>query len=166
MTDEEAKHFLCGHQPLPSDAALSRELIQGLDAVREHLLSNPDAECIPLLLGVFGPGSGFGVYQAIEEVLLKFDPELVLPHLCRGIRSEHEGVRFWNTQFAASFPSPCLIGPLAELLSCEDFDLKYAALTALEQIRSPRVREIAQQYLTRETEPELRAIALEIVQSK
>jgi hypothetical protein len=164
MTLEEAKQFLRSHQPLPPDEFLTQELIGTLDEVREYLLLHPDPECVPLLIGVIGAGSGYGVYQLIEDVLLKFPTELVVPHLKEGLRSPHGGVRCWSAEFAASFPSPSLVEPLAVLLRNGNYDEKSAALTALEQIQSPCTGEVARSFLAQETDEELRSIALEIAQ--
>ncbi len=67
MTVEEALLFLEQHSPLPSDEDLSDEIIESYDEIRELFLANPDPRCIEPLLNSFGDGSGFGVYQMMDD---------------------------------------------------------------------------------------------------
>jgi HEAT repeat protein len=65
-------------------------------------------------------------------------------------------VRYWTAQIAACFPAPELVPELEKLLDEDDFDLRYATVTALEQIDDRRVSSILQRTLERETNEEMR----------
>lgn len=131
--------FLRENQPLPSDNALTEGLIRDYDSVRKFFLESKDPDCIPLFLGSFGEGSGFGVYQLVEAVLLVFPPEEVVPHLRVGLSSEHKGVRYWCAQIASAFPDHTLVSSLNELLSDVSADTRLMAATALGEIGGSRV---------------------------
>ncbi|WP_253947920.1 hypothetical protein [Paenibacillus ehimensis] len=77
------------NHPLPKDSEERFDIIKKYDEVRIHFLNNPDPKCIPLFLNSFGEGSGIGVYQHIEDVLLKYSTEEVLPYLISALKSEH-----------------------------------------------------------------------------
>ena len=90
-----------------------------------------------------GDGIGGGVYQLVEDVILKHKSDVVLPHLLQALASPHRSVRYWCVQIAAVFPHPDLIAPLAvHLAQADDFDMRYAAVTALEQIGDARALEV------------------------
>jgi HEAT repeat protein len=163
MTRDEAYSFLRTHQPLPSDEHLSRELIESYDEVRKLFLVNPDVESLPLLLGSFGDGSGFGVYQLVEDVIAKLPREEIIPHLERALGSPHKGVRYWSTQFAGRFPDPRLVQSLAKILGESDYDLRYAAMTALEQIGNRSALALLKERLELEVEEDLRDLMVEIL---
>ncbi len=70
MTTDDALDFLRRHQPMPDDEVLTEDLIQQYDEVRQHFIDSPDQRCIPLFLGSFGDGDGFGVYQLVNWSVL------------------------------------------------------------------------------------------------
>ena len=152
MKTTEALSFLRDHQPLPSDQGMPPDLIAAYDEVRKSLLAAKEPECIPLLLGSFGDGSGFGVYQLVEDVLLQFPSEEVVPHLVTKLESNHRGVRYWCAQIAASFPDERLIFPLSRLLKDSDADIRVMAAIALGRIGGQQVRELLRDALRSETD--------------
>ena len=79
ITKTEALSFLKAHQPMPSDDDAKEEEIDVYIEVIDFFLNNPDEQCIPLFLNSFG--RGFGVYQTIEEVIMMYDKEIVLPYI-------------------------------------------------------------------------------------
>jgi len=164
MNIDEALKFLKNHQPMPSDKDLDKETIDRYNEVRKIFLFNRVPECVPLFLNSFGERDGFGVYQLIEDVIRKFDDSEVIPHLSAALKSDLRSVRYWNTQIAALFPSIELIEPLVGLLSDEDFDIKYASLTALSQINSNKVINIVKEFQKKEEDSELRELAQEIIE--
>ena len=166
MNKEEAIRFLKKYQPMPPDHQIPKAVIEKYDEVRIYFFKNPYHECIPLFLNSFGEGDGYGIYPLVEDVLSHFHSLEVSPHLRKGLSSPYRSVRYWCTQVAASFPSFDLIEPLAKILSEQDFDMKYAAITALEQITDDRVTRILKETYKREPEPELRALIEEIVSNK
>lgn len=158
MNKDEALRFLALHQPLPPDSALSAELLEAYDEVRKFFLEHPDPDCIRPLLNSFGEGSGHGVYQLIENVIRKLPTRNVVTELMHSLRSEHRSVRYWNAQIAALFPVNALLPMLSKLLHEDDFDMRYAALTALEKI-GPDAKPIVAEFLVTERDPELRSLA-------
>lgn len=166
MTRQEAIEFLKQHQPLPADENLSREVIDTYDEVRKYFVANPDSEAVPLLLNSFGQGSGFGVYQLVEDVLAKLPKEAVIPHLARGLGSHQHGVRYWNAQIAARCPDPRLVPHLANLLQEPDHDLRFAVVTALEQIADDSALDVLRGALESETDEELRGLLLDVLAEK
>ncbi len=69
MNKVEALSFLKAHQPLPDDDLLKEEEIQKYNEVREYFINNPDEDCIPLFLNLFGGKDGLGVYELVEDVI-------------------------------------------------------------------------------------------------
>lgn len=134
MTTDEAIDFLRTRTPLPSDADLSDELIGQYDEVRKHLQAHPDARAIPLLLNSFGQGSGFGVYQLVEDVLREFPRDEVIPHIVEALKSQRSPVRMWASQIASRFPDASLLTPLTERLGDTDAEVRSAAADALASI--------------------------------
>ncbi len=163
MTEEDALRFLQQNQPMPADADLSQEDAHFYDEVRIFFTQNPSERSIPLLLGSFGNGGGFGVYQMIEDVIKLHSPRIVIPHLVEALTSPIESVQYWCAQIAASFPSTELIAYLATLLESESYDIKCAALIALEQIEDSRVGDVLRTFIDVEQDEELRELALEIL---
>lgn len=166
MTEAEALQFLSEHQPLPSDDALDSKTIKKYDEARQFFLENPSRKCIPLFLGSFGEGDGLGVYQMIEDVISKYDSDDVIPHIVVNLKSEIPSIRGWNAEIAAGFPSVELIDPLADLLAVDDHDLKYAAITALEQIDDPGAIHVLRGALATEQDEVIRQLLVDALSSK
>src|SRR5262245_42239008 len=157
MTRDEAISFLRQHQPLP-DVSFDQKLLTGLHDTFQFFKANPDREALPLLVNVFGDGSASGIYQLFDELLSKYDMEDVVREVRKALSSKHRSVRYWNAQMSADFADERLTQPLADLLRADDFDMRYAAITALEQIGSPAARRELKAALLRETDAELRAL--------
>jgi len=167
MNRQEAIRFLKAHQPLPSDEDMPEAVIREFDEIRKFFLQNPDEESIPLLLNSFGDGSGYGVYQLVEDVLLKHKKDVVLPHLLVALTSKHRGVRDWCAEIAVNFPHPDLIAPLATLLEqLDDIDSRFSAVSALEEIEDPRATTVLREALGREPEEEIRELIEGILSQK
>lgn len=155
MNSAQAIMFLQNNQPFSKDSEEKFEVIQKYNEVRLYFLNHPDPRCIPLFLNSFGEGSGFGVYQLIEDVLMKYSAEQVVPHLISALHSKHIGVRYWCAHIAASFPTPSLIPPLSNLLGDPDPDIRRAAITALSQIEDDRIIGIIEGVLEKEEDPDV-----------
>ena len=150
MNKQDAMNFLTNNQPLPNDDELTEEVISKFDGIRKFFLANKDVDCIPLFLNSFGDGSGFGVYQLIENVIIQFHKNEVLPHLIQALDSPHRGVRSWCAEIASSFPDPILIHPLKKLLLEEDMDIRIMACLSLGAIGGDQVTEILENALKSE----------------
>jgi hypothetical protein len=171
MTTEEALQFLAQHQPLPPDDDLSDQLIATYDAVRRHFIAYPDSRCIGLFLHSFGNGSGFGVYQVVDDVFRKYSTSQLTPHLIRALQSQHWGVRYWASQWAMEFPSVDLIPALQGLLlsnASKDQECRFFAVAALEQLLalgfSDRVIPVLRTAVTTVSEPEARGLIGELLE--
>lgn len=156
MDKEAALDFLRTYQPMPPDTQMPGELIETYNEVRRYFIANPDKECIDLFLNSFGDGSGFGVYQLIDEVLRQYPKSEVVPRLARCLRSQRRSVRYWCAEMAASFPEPDLVEPLSNLIQEEDADMRSSALTALFTVADKRVSPVLQASIERETDLDLR----------
>jgi hypothetical protein len=163
MTRDEAIRFLREHQPMPADGELSTETISRYDEARKLFLQHPDPESVPLFLGSFGEGDGFGVYQLIGDVIVQLDRDVVLPHLAEALRSAHRSVRYWSAQIAALVPDSRLAERLTGLLADEDSGVRYAAVTALEPIGGQGVTMALKRALETEPDPWLRRLLTEVI---
>jgi HEAT repeats len=165
MTRDEAISFLKQHQPLP-DVSFDQKLLTGLHGTYQFFLgAGADREALPLLVNVFGDGSAGGIYQVFDDLLRKYDKEDVVRELQKALSSKHRSVRYWNAQMAAHFPDERLTQPLADLLREDDYDMRYAAITALEQIGSPAAKRELKEALLRETDAELRALIEDVLKT-
>lgn len=161
----EAVDFLKENQPLPDDRVLetNSEILQKYNEVRKYFLENPDPICIPLFINSFGNGSGFGIYQLIEDVLLKYSSEQVIPHLIKGLNSEKYGIRYWSSQIASSFPDKKLIEQLAILLTDKASDIRYAVIVALAEIDDKRVIDLIKNAQKQEEDNEVLELIEEVM---
>jgi hypothetical protein len=157
MTRDDALSFLRSHQPLPADEDLSDDLIQEYDEVRRFFLQHPDPACIPLFLGSFGEGSGFGVYQLVEDVLLPLGPDQVVPHLSAALVSSCAGVRYWCAQIAGAIPDARLVPALFTVLGDPISDIRVEAAFALGRIGGAEVRDRLRALVDREADQEVLA---------
>lgn len=163
MTRDDALRFLRKHQPLPADTELDQTLIDKFDQTRKFFAQNPDPACVTLFLHVFGDGDGLGVYPLVEDTLIRQDRPQVIFGLKQALQSELHSVRYWCCQIAASFPDEAIVSELIALLSDDDDDIKYAALTALEQAATSAVKSDILQFSREVQNHELKEIADEIV---
>lgn len=169
MTKTDAISFLQEHQPMPEDNELRDVLINKYDEVREFFINNPDTQCIPLFFNSFGGKDGLGVYQMVEYVISMYDKEEVLPHVLNALHSPHDGVRYWAAQIAANYPDETLFGPLCNLLSEKDDDIKAAAITALAQlalngINVSMVIKVLEDEIKKITDEEIKEFAEEVLE--
>lgn len=134
ITELEAFSFLEEHQPMPRDADLNEDDIQMYEQVRRYFIDNPNERCVPLFLNSFGGKDGFGVYQMVENVILMYNKETVLPHVLNGFNSLHDGIQYWCIQIASCFPDECLFEPLVAFLRLDDEDIKLVTIDALAQL--------------------------------
>ena len=160
MMTTEALAWLEQHQPLPNDQDLTPAQGQTYHQVMTHFLRHPDPRCIPLFLRSFGGRGGWGMYQLVEDVLLCYSPQEVLPHLLGSLASPQTHVRQWSAQVATHFPDASLVSPLARLLADKDEDVKSSAIIALLQIPEQRVASILAVYAENESDEDLRSLAL------
>ena len=137
MNSAEALAFLRAHQPMPPDDALEESLIEQFDTVRRYFIAHPDPACIPLLLGAFGDGMGFGVYQVCDDVLRHFSSAQLAPHLAAALASNRSSTRWWAAHWAMEFAHPSLFAVLRRLLLArapEDEDARGFLIDALESL--------------------------------
>ena len=162
MNTERALSFLKLHQPMPADLFWTDELSNEYIKITNYFITHPNIECIPLLLNSFGEGDGLGTYQLVEDVLFKFNPREVIPHLIQALYSEHESVKYWTTQICASFPDERMIKPLLILINSSEWGTRYFCYFALEQILIATDYDYSEQFLELfrsrrliETDPEM-----------
>lgn len=165
MTKQDAISFLSNYQPLPSDTELSQNIsvLEYFDKTRIFFIENYDENCIPLFLHCFGDWDGLGVYQLVEDVLEQFDSTIVIPHLYKALQSESPFVRYWNAQISAIFPDLSLIIPLSLLLYDKEYDIKSAAIFALDQIGGVEISRILHNYILNESDIELQQLANDVI---
>jgi HEAT repeat protein len=158
----EAIEILRRHQPLPPDSTLSENVLRDFDAARRYFVANPEPEAVPLLLGAIGDGSGFGVYQLIEDAICPLPSSVVLPHLIAALQSMRPAARSWAAEIASNFPDPCLIPFLTPMLLSSDQDCRASAATALRFIPSPEIPILLREAYARTGDPVLQEVLDEI----
>ena len=168
LTKDEAFSFLEEHQPMPKDDELKESGIKKYEEVRKYFLDNPDEKCLPLFLNSFGGKDGLGVYQVVEDVILMYDGEIVLPHILKALDSTYEGVKYWGIQISSNFPSECLFNPLVNLLKLKDEDIKSATITAIAQlalnnIKKEEVINILEKECKRISDEDIKELAEEVL---
>ena len=140
VTRLEAFSFLKEHQPMPGDDELTEQEIAEYEEVRRFFLDNMDEQCIPLFLNSFGGKDGYGVYQMVEDGILMYDKEIVLPYILNAFNSSCQYVIYWCIQIASNFPHVDLFIPLVKFLKYEDGDIKLATITSLAQLALNDIR--------------------------
>ena len=154
---------------MPSDDELTRQEIQKYAEVRRFFLNNVDIQCVPLLLNSFGGKDGFGVYQMVEDVILMYDKEEVIPHILDAFNNSCEYVIYWCVQIASNFPDVALFMPLVRFLKHDDDDIKLVSITALAQlalnnIRTDDVIDVLKNEIERITDDEVKEFAVEVLE--
>lgn len=149
---------------MPDDDQLTEEEAVAFDEARLACSEARDPRCIPLLLGAFGEGFGFGTYQLVEDAIRQFSLDEVEEHLVRALCSPHTGVRYWVAQVAESFTSDAIAEALMARLDDENADVRIAAATALLGQRSRRVRRALREACIRERDPEVRENLLAVIE--
>ena len=163
MDAETAIRFLKNNQPLPSELDVGEKIVI-YDEIIKFLKVNPIPEALDLLLGSFGDGGGFGVYQMVEDIVLQYKYEDVVQSLKKHLKSSHKSVKYWNCQIASLFPSEELISPLSNLLA-EEFDIKYHCILALHQIKTSNSEKILKDFYEKENSEELKHLISEFLKS-
>jgi hypothetical protein len=163
MIQEEALDFLRQHQPMPKDEDLTADIINKYNEIRLFFIEHKSKECIPLFLNSFGYINGLGVYQLVEDVILQFSMEDIIPYMKEALKSNIYSIRYWNVQIAANYPSFELLPMLTDLLKEDDFDIKYNTLTALRQFDNKVYIPILEEYLKIEKEKELIDVTMDIL---
>ncbi|MFC1745784.1 HEAT repeat domain-containing protein [Candidatus Riflebacteria bacterium] len=163
MNKKDAITFLKENQPLPDDGEELDAIIEVFGEVQEYFLENPDPECVPLFLNCFGQGNGNGGYQLIEDVMVKHDRDIVIPHLKTALQSESASVRYWCAQIAERYDSEELIDGLFNVYEKGDYDAKCASLTTLTVIKKKKVIDFVKKVIDTEADEDLLEIAEDIV---
>lgn len=147
----EAVSFLQLHQPMSEKEQVDEECMKKYEEVRKFFIENPDKECIPLFLNSFGGKDGLGVYQLVEDVILMYNTDTVLPYILQSLSNSNDSIKYWSIQIASNFPDSRLFTPFSRLLQHEDEDIKIAAIIGLAQLalNDIYVREIVEM-LTKE----------------
>lgn len=164
----EAISFLEKHQPMPNDDELKKEEIEEYEEVRKFFINNPDEQCISLFLNSFGGKDGLGVYQMVEDVILMYDSQKVLPYILQTFNSPCDSVKYWGIQIAANFPDSKLFIPLVNLLQHKDVDIKLATITTLAQlalnnINIDEITKVVKDVCERTSDEEVREIGNEVL---
>lgn len=168
ITKFEAFSFLEEHQPMPSDEKLTEVEIKKYEEVRTFFINNPDEQCIPLFLNSFGGKDGLGTYQMVEDVIVMYKKEIVLPHILHALKNPYGGVQYWCIQIASDFPDESLLSPLSAFLQSEDQDIKAVAITAIAQlalnhIKVYEVLEILQKEMKQISDMDTKEFAIEVL---
>lgn len=163
MDKEQALSFLKENQPMPNDKNLNESLISVYDEVRRYFLANPDEECLPLFLNSFGEYGGMGVYQLVEDVILKFNHDKVVNCLLDALKSKFNGVKYWCAQICALFPDEKLINPLEKLLNDSNQDIRMSVITSLSQIQDEKVITILKNQLSVEEDDEVKDFLIDVI---
>ncbi|QAA33814.1 HEAT repeat domain-containing protein [Clostridium manihotivorum] len=164
MDKEKALSFLKENQPMPNDKNLNESLISMYDEVRRYFLANPDEECLPLFLNSFGEYGGMGVYQLVEDVILKFKHDKVVSCLLDALKSKFNGVKYWCAQICALFPDEKLITPLEKLLNDSSQDIRMSVITSLSQIQDEKVITILKNQLSVEEDDEVKDFLIDVIE--
>lgn len=140
ITKAEAFAFLREHQPMPTDEEISEEEARKYEEVRKFFIENPDRECVPLFLNSFGGKDGLGIYQMVEDVIMMYSKEIVLPYLLQAFNSSYESIKYWCIQISSNFPDERLLLPLVNFLQSDD-DMETAVIIALAQLALNHIKE-------------------------
>jgi hypothetical protein len=158
MDNDVALSFLRNHQPMPDDETLDETLAREYEAVRKHFETVNDRRSVPLLLNSFGRGTGFGVYQLVEDALGYQDADAVRTALPSAIRSRNGGVRVWSIEIAVRYASRNVLDAIKEVWSELDADRRFWAAKILRIAFSPSEdRDFLASILTNENDPEVRS---------
>lgn len=134
------------------------------DEVRKYFLANPDKECLPLFLNSFGEYNGMGLYQLVEEVILRFGHDEVVNHLLEALNSKYNGVKYWYAQISALFPDKKLINSLVNLINDSNEDIRISVITSLAQIQDNKVLSILKQQLKVEKDDEIKDFLIDVIE--
>ena len=161
MDANEGLAFLAAHQPLPDDHDLTQVVIDQYDEVRRYFIAHPDPRCVPLFLGSFGDGVGWGVYQLVDEVMRAHPGDVVVRGLDSALASPHLSVRSWALQIAMDYADRRLVPHFKRSLFSDDHEERYWAAQNLAINFAPEDAPVLRLALSRETEPSV----LEVLRS-
>jgi len=86
--------FLKKNQPLPSDEEITQEQLTIYDESRKFFEENHNKDCIKFFLNSFGKGSGYGIYQLIENLISKFHVDEILEDLVNALSNENGSIQY------------------------------------------------------------------------
>jgi hypothetical protein len=132
LETEQALLFLRAHQPMPSDHEITDDEAATFFAILQHFTTKHDARCLPLLIHSVSPGTGMGMYEHIESVLVAHPREQVLPHLQHGLVAGNAGVLYRCCWWAADLSAWELVEQIQPLTTHPDEDIQSAAQAFLE----------------------------------
>jgi len=161
MDTETALQFLHDHQPMPDQP--DQALMKRFQTVLLFFSDQPDPRCIPLLINAFGLFDDIHLYETLNQILRRFEPETVVPHIVEACRSHYPSVRFAAADVATHFPHPDLIEPLSELAREGAVLIRLTSIVALERIGGPAVHALARERLPLESDGEIRGILEDIL---
>ena len=133
-THDDIMEFLCHHQPMPPDRDWDDEMLRDYSDAIDFLFNNKANDIIPLYLGSFGDGAGWGHYERLVDALLVQDHDVLVSCLKNTIGHHVDSIRYWSIQIAGDTADTALASPIEERLSDENPDIRIAAATALVQI--------------------------------
>jgi hypothetical protein len=164
MTADEAIDFLEQHQPMPADESISEALMIEFDEARKALESDPDPRGLQLLLGAFGEGSGFGVYQLVGDTLRAYPRDDVIAAVRDALTSSVPSVRSWSMEMALDYPDDRLLPAALALLSDLDRDTRFFAASYVADLRptEDRVLDRLRDVASREEDEEIRSVLREV----
>lgn len=160
MTHEHWLDFLSQHQPMPDHP--NPELMALYKEATSWFYNNPNKKCIPLFLTSFGDWEDLHVYESVQSVLSRFQPEDVIPHLKSGLQNDNETIRFWCCDTVRIFPDDSLVAYISPILESENSIVRYVAAAALEAIGSTYAKTVAAHYLLSETDEQVRDSLLNV----
>ena len=131
MTTDEVLQFLRDHQPLPPEDRIAEETIGRLDEVIAHFEANPDEQCVPLLLGALGAGTGLGTYHYVVNVVRTYPPEVVVPALDLALGRDDADTRVWALQAALGLRASRLPPHFRRSVDADDSSERYFAAANL-----------------------------------
>lgn len=164
MSIEEVLSFLRKHQPMPDDGAITNALIRKYDEIRVFLLDHYDERVVPLLLGSFGSGMGFGIYQLMDEVVRKYPADIVIPALDKELGKDSPGC-WWCLQMALDFSDRSLAHHFKRLLFSQSRDERFFAAANLEQIYGSDDRDVVEKAFMAESDAEVKEILYRLLSS-
>ena len=142
--------------PLPDD--LSPELEDELVAVLKTLHRTPTLEAVPLLLNAIRDWDNLLLAESMVSCVLQFPDEQVREYIKRALSHDRREVRMWAADLVRSRPSEVYVSALAVQMDDKDVNARYAAATALERIDHEDARKLAEIYLERELDHDVRTV--------
>jgi|GEM_PF-3824193 len=116
---------------MPPDVALTSEQCKAFVAAVRYFVAHPDPRCLPLFVGVVGPGTGLGMYEEISLVLWSHDRRQVTACLRVGLEGS-DTEKYRCCWWAADIDAWELAGLVRPLVDHPDVDVQEAALAFLE----------------------------------